>query len=332
MNALFSRISPPYRLPAFLAAFLSLVLGVSVLVLGGQRWGGWFGGPAVLEEEEVEEIPPSVREERRAAVLESGGGVFAPEEKVATVGLETLYGCDLNYHLLLTDPVFLDRAEVPAGEDLERLWDEVLTESIILQEAAREGFITLSARAFDTKEKDYPTRNRLYEEARTALVALVEERITVEGIFIYFDNQAVPEMGVGRARVVTREKMDGLHERLVRGELTFEQAASLIRKDESLSAIDPIWGANAYALFADRNRTLPLGGEENRENSALVWGLSEGEVSPVLLGKEAGNPGEEANEAYWVVYRVKSRRQALGIPWPQWLAARKAEYEIEKFL
>lgn len=312
-------------------AVLLIIIGLIVLELGAVGFW-WFSSK---KKEKIPQLPPTplpspARIFDVSEILKPGKGQIGQDEKIAKVGKETLFGSDFNYELLLYFPTGAGQPSL-SQEIKNKVLAQLIEKSIVLQSAEKRGLIKLSDEAFNNSNKDFVSRNTIYEEAKEKLIEEVEDKISVGGIFMFFYNQQIPAMGIEQAKELTRTKMEGLHKDLVAGKSTLEQAAKKISEDKSLEEIDPIYYANAYAEFMDRNRASPIGGAVNQENNDLIWELKKGEFSPILLGWETGNE-PQPNGAYWAIFQVLDKKKGEAGTFLEWLEKEKENYEIEKFI
>ena len=310
---------------------ISIIIGLIVLeIIGVGFW--WFSSKK--REEKPQQLPTPLPSPTRlfdvGEILKPGKGRIGQEEKIAQVGKETLYGSDFNYELAVFFPKEAKKSALKK-EIKDRVLEKLIEKSIVLQSAEERGLIELTEEAFNNPYKDFVLRNGLYEEAKAKLTDEVVERISVAGIFMFFYNQKIPAMGLEKAKELTRAKMETLYEDLLAGKITLQEAAKKISEDKSLAEIDPIYYANAYAEFIDRNRASPIGGAVNQKNNDLIWELERGEFSPILLGLEPGNE-PQPNEAYWAIFQILDKKEGEAGTFWEWIEKEKEHYEIKKFV
>ncbi len=241
----------------------------------------------------------------------------------AIIGQDSFSRNDLNYLSGLHLPEKQD--STLTSEETTRLEELALERSVVIQEARKKGLIDFDEEIFKP-DKNWQEYNQIYEKAKEAIISQ-EEKISVAGIFLYFYNQFPPQMGVGAAKELTRKKMEGLKEKLVGGEITLKQAAQIIASDTSLSEIDPIYYANAYAEFNNRSKIGQIVGGITDHDNNLLWSLRVGQYSPLILGSETGNQ-EGPNEAYWAIFQVNSKT-GTEKPYLEWLEEAKRKYAAQ---
>lgn len=248
-------------------------------------------------------------------------GFFTPlVNQVYAIGEDRYSGNDISY----VKDAFV--AGTPADIEAEKKVKSIITEkTIVIQEAAKLGYIQIDPKLMDPN-KDWPSYNQTYEDAKKSLLDHIEQ-MTVEGIYIYFNNDNPPEgMSVVRAKSITYTKINDLRNRMVQGEITLQQAADEIRSDTFLASIDEIFQSNAYAVLKNRYRNPQVDQGLKSSDNDLLWQLGVGEVSPVFLGFEKNVGDESLRESYWVVYKVSEKYGTLP-PYRQWLADKMHEYE-----
>lgn len=160
----------------------------------------------------------------------------------------------------------------------ERLMSLLEEESVVLQGAAEEGLIELESEFFNSPNKDYALRREKVEEAEALVQQNVVSFIAGERVEMWSYNTIAPEIGYEEAREIVEEKIIDLHERVVSGELTMEEAAKIVQKDNELEKIDINYQGNAYGTFAGTKED-PL--TVNESIDEILWELDEGEISDI---------------------------------------------------
>jgi len=255
---------------------------------------------------------------------------FEDDQKMAQIGEETVYGSDLNY--ILFTYFYSDYASPSAS--LNQLSDKLLAkaqeQSIILQEARKADFITLSTETFNSPNKSIFARSPLIATAEAKLRENTVSRINGESISIWFNNGSWPEpkMGYEAAKKVAREKIEALYTDLKSGKITFTQAADKILKDTSVATIDPAYKINTYYSWINRDTTSPIFNDPTINK--LAWQLKEGETSNILTV----NDFDKDNQPYEALFKVikinKKVENGFG-NFNDWLTAKRKQYEIKLF-
>lgn len=250
-------------------------------------------------------------------------GFFTPNSnQVYAVGEDRYSGNDISY----VKDTFA--ADTPADTKAQKQVESIIAEkTIVIQEAAKLGYIQIDPKLMDPN-KDWPSYNQAFEDAKRAILDHVEQ-ITVEGIYIYFNNDNPPEgMSVARAKSITYNKLKDLREKLLSAEINMQQAADVIRNDASLQTIDEIYQSNAYAVLKGRFKDQLVDPGLTDADNASLWDLSMGDISPVFIGFEKNVGDEQLREAYWVVYKVIDKHGTLP-PYRAWLQEKMNQYEAE---
>lgn len=269
-------------------------------------------------------ISPPVLPGRQEALTTKGK--FPQEEIVVKVGKENLYGRDLNYKLFIYFPEILGlEGEVPA-ETKEKILDQIIEDSILLQTGEEMELFELNETVFNHPDKNYPERNKLINLARDKLPSQVVDQIDGEAISIWFYNTEPPEMGVEEAKRITYAKMTKIYEDITGGEISLKEAGERIASDKELEKIDFAFKTNAYVTFAGVERGNPI--IHDPELVKILWTLKEGEISSILTGHDFGADGGPY-EAYFLVFKVNRRSFADFSSFEEWLKAERKNYEIE---
>lgn len=222
-----------------------------------------------------------------------------------SVGEETLYGCDLNALFIIYDADVYTSAEeiTPQNTVLNEVLDLLITDSGLLQEASKQGLITLDSTYYNSPTKDMVERFAQTATAREQIGDTFVKRIDFEVLSIYFFNEQEPEIGEAAAKEAALAKMQVLYDRLNSGEITMEEAGDEIIADEikgdttgvSLSALDRLYKENAYMKvegyeFDGRIFTDVVYDEELKS-------LGEGQMSTIRTAKDFQFTAEEFEEA-----------------------------------
>lgn len=254
---------------------------------------------------------------------------FPPEEAVAQVGKETLYGQDLNYKLKIYFPAVLSVAEDVSEEIKEKVLEQVIEDSMILQTGEEMKLVSLDPSVFNNSNKNYPERNKLINKARKELPSKVVDQINGESISIWFYNVEPPAMGVEEAKAITYMKMVKAYRDIKSGKISLKEAGDIIASDKELEEIDFAYKSNAHSTFTNVERDAPI--FHDPELNKVLWTLKEGEISPILTGRDfmANN---KAYDAYFVVLEVNRRNFAGFSSFEEWFQAEKDDYAIEILL
>ncbi len=253
----------------------------------------------------------------------------ARDDIVMKVGNENIYQGDIEYNLRIFHPQATGSATAREAA-IRDIQEKIVIESIILQEGEKMKFTTLSAKVYNSPEKDIVERNKLIDSLKTKISNAVVNKISGESISIWFHNQSYPEpkMGYEKARQVAKEKIDAIYADLVAKKITFNDAAKKIFFDTSLRDVDPNYEANAYFKFENRPESSPLFVNPKTHQAALS--LKEGETSPVLTitDKKNDSTGQEYEAFFRIIHIVKKTGDGYaGLE--DWYKAKKQSYAVK---
>lgn len=222
------------------------------------------------------------------------------------VGQESLYGCDLNVAFFIQDfPNYSKGSAIgPQDPALNKVLDELITQSGILQKAGELKIITLDNTYFNTANKNYKTRLQNIETARAQIGDKFVKKIDFEILTIYFHNQVPPtSVSVEAAKAAAEKKMTLLYAKVNSGELTMEQAGELIKQDRipgddtgvALKDLTDLYQILAYRkVVGHKFEYDPF---IDRDLSLEIKSLGEGQMSTVKLFKDRKFTPEEFEAA-----------------------------------
>lgn len=234
------------HMDGFLAKkWLFIISGLVVLGSIGFWWyRGYLAGKTVSID--LKKVAPIAR----FSPLPSST-LIDPQQKIATVGKETLYGADYNYQL---ENYF--RNETGQGnksDDLKKaVLDKLASESALLQYGLANKMIPPSivgANYWNSPEKDQLLRQSKLRDVKQAIESL-ESIVNGEMISVWWHNGATPKMGIEAAEAAAKRWISQLRSDIVAKKLTFEQAAEQIRNNQDWASVDPLYKINAYQRFA----------------------------------------------------------------------------------
>lgn len=246
-------------------------------------------------------------------------GDKAPEPGViAKVGEELIYGKDLNYELAYGP-------KNPDREMRQLLFDKVIVDSMILQEARKRGMVQLDDSVYNNNKKNNKKRVDLVARIKQDVAA---DAAKIEGavISVWFYNEIAPDMGYQKAKQYTLEKITAVHEQVKNGKLTMKQAANELRKDAELAKADPAYATNAYFEFSsneDEKITF------SPEFDAIIRNLQEGVVSDVVTVQDQPADQEKPLDAVHMFAKVDKKIQSSDISsLDSWITELKQSYEV----
>lgn len=271
----------------------------------------------------------AVNREARKNALEEKGGKVPQGNAVATAGKETLYGQDLNYELLSYNPqVFDTNNPIPADIRVSAM-NKIINQSLMLQIAESKNIVKLDESFFNNPKKDYRKRNEALTKAQGELIKQVENRMTVAGIFLYFNNPVEGKSIPADAKEKTKQKIESMRADILAKKITIEEAGKKLALDKELQEIDPGLKANAYGKYPDISKRIPLKGGENKVINDAVWSLKKGEVSQVLLGVRINDETQKTEEAFWAVFQIKDRTGGASDSFDEWFTNEKKNYTVQ---
>jgi len=218
---------------------------------------------------------------------------------VLKIGDETLYGNDLNYLALFYNfDDYVASKPIPTDK-LNKIVDEAISDSVIIQQAIKQNLLTSSAEFFDNSNKNYTLRNEKINLAKAALSDKLVEKISGEAISIWFNNDIVP-VSVQTGKDLALKKMQDLQQKIKSGQMTMAQAGETIKKDTEIGKkIDPAYANNAYDTFTNIEKGSGPFSLDNLNEEA--WSLGDGQMSDVVIGKAASSSGEMVEDLYMII-------------------------------
>ena len=249
---------------------------------------------------------------------------FESGNVVMTVGEERIFTDDFNYELFVFhNPDFVSGDDM-SDDLLLAVANNLIDQSAALQEGEEEGTVRLYVDFYDTEEKDYEMRNQTYTQVQESVGSTSVFEMTGEVISAWFYNMEPPEMGIEDAREYTEELITDLHARIESGEITMEEAGNMIKDDPVMKDIDPGLEGNAYAPFSILGDAQTFTDPELQKE---IISLSEGELSPVLVGRDRS---DDWYDAYFMVVLVEEKQDGLG-GFDEWIAQARSQREVVVF-
>ena len=203
--------------------------------------------------------------------------------------------------------------------------DIIYRQASALQEAKREGIVTYERTLLDP-DKDWMEYNQKVQEIQAKFID-DEARITLGGLILYFHNQGEPAMGVEVAKKITLEKMQNYRQRILSGEIDFEDAHQEIVEDTSQSEVDESYLLHPVSLLQNKRRSEDLFSNLLDAEEDLLWSLKKGEISPVIKGYQKERADLDPREAFWAVYTVLDK-SGEGGNYEGWVDSIIGHYEL----
>lgn len=239
---------------------------------------------------------------------------------IAKVGEELIYNSDLTR----------EAAAMPNSDDptvVSQMFEKLVADSVTLQGAAKEGFITLDGSTYNSANKDYSKRIALVATAKKALEDNADG-YTGAVVSIWFNNQRPGEVGYAQGKQIAFNKITQIHNQVKAGTMTMLQASDAIVNDESLAKVDPAYKVNSYEPFV-ANAKAPA--TFMPEFNAMLSKLKAGEVSALYLGKAEDENGRVL-ESLYIFGKVDKVLTNRGYKdYADWFNKNKSKYEVIRY-
>lgn len=253
--------------------------------------------------------------------------IFTPNQKIARIGEETIYGADLNRIINAKYPKDTI-AKAPPEEIKKRSLDDTAEESILLQEEKKLGNIDLVSPVFDSENKNFILRNKLVGDIKTKRIA-AEEKISGAFISIWYHNVRLPSITLTQSQELAMTKISRIYDSLKSGKITFEAAGRQIKNDTALSKIDKNYRGNAYYEFSDKSPSEEVFVYPDLQN--ILWSLDSGEMSAVIQHPQGDVPLGQQEEEFYGIIKVTNRINKGAGSYEDWIEKTKKSYEIQVY-
>lgn len=249
--------------------------------------------------------------------------LFPPEQKVAKVGEEIIYGKDLND--IINKRYAVDIVDRLGEEEVKkRVLSDAWQDSILIQENIKKG-VQLPSSIFNNPDKNSVLRQKMIDDFK-AKQKENEEKISGAFISVWYHNVRLPSIPLTDAKELARQKITRVYNELKAGRMTFQQAGETLRNDTSLAQIDKSYTGNAYFEFNDHPKTQKSIVYEPLENQ--LWQLASGEMSEIIQYPDANIPlGTSEEEFFGLIKVYKHTNQGNG-SYQDWLKAEKEKYAL----
>lgn len=252
--------------------------------------------------------------------------LFPPEQKIAKVGKETIYGNDLNYIINkryavdIVTRVGIDEVKKRALEDAEQ-------DSILLQEGSKAS-AELSPSIFNNPNKNNDIRQKIVDEFKSKQLEN-EEKISGALISVWYHNVRLPSMPITEAKEFALQKITKIYNDLTGGRITFPQAGEILKNDTSLSQIDKSYTGNAYFEFNDHPKSQKSIVYDELENR--LWQLDEGQMSEIIQYPDPSIPLGSKEEEFFSIIKAYKRTNKGNGSYDDWLKGEKQKYATSVF-
>lgn len=240
-----------------------------------------------------------------------------PRRVIVRVGAERIYNQDLTKETeSYPDP---DKKKIR-----QFLLAKLVTDSIILQAGAKNGFISLQKNIFNSSDKNYTLRLQAVAKVKKEITSHID---SVEGtaVAMFFINGSPGPLGYQKAWDIVKNKITSLYNRVKTKQITIEQASAEIKNDNSLFQIDKAYKTNASFDFqATKEKPATRVDALNAE----LWNLPEGAFSKLYLGYGLNPQNNKAVPSYYIFAKVKKRVQSKIPSFDTWLSKERKNYAV----
>jgi len=253
--------------------------------------------------------------------------LFPPEQKIAQVGEEIIYGKDANYIVNkryavdIVTRIGIDEVKKRALEDAEQ-------DSILLQEGSKASETELSPSIFNNPNKNNDIRQKIVDDFKSKQLEN-EEKISGALISVWYHNVRLPSIPLAEAKTLASQKITKIYNDLKAGRITFPQAGDILKNDTSLSKIDISYKDNAYFEFNDHPKSQKSIVYDELEKR--LWQLDEGQMSEIIQYPDPSIPlGSNEEEFFGIIKVYKLTNKGNG-SYSDWLNGEKQKYAISVF-
>lgn len=235
------------------------------------------------------------------------------------VGEEAIYQADFEQETKMYPSVITSEIEAALQEKLQ-------DDSILLQEAGKQGLLVLESSFYNSPTKDYQTRLEKVALARNQLLNDNLQAQEGELVAIWFYNTEPAPMGYEAGKKVAFQKISALHKQVSTGEITMKEAGERIASDTSLAQVDPAYKTNAYDSFA-----LVPGKKVVFEDTAdqIIRTTKPGELTDVLVISDTVGENNTAQEALYLFAKIGNTTTADPTAIDAWLETVRPNYAIK---
>lgn len=249
--------------------------------------------------------------------------IFNPTTPVIKVGEETIYGNLLND---LASQVIAETPIISTDNLMAEVKEQAKTQSAIIQGGIKENLVPnsqITPGVFNSAT--------VSSEERTNLVNQITKEVTsnqpvsgIELISTWYYNTKPPSIPQNEATTYAKNLITRLRADLLSNKLTFQQAADVIRNDQTMPKIDPSYKGNSYLKQeVSLNSTNVVLGDKNIDS--FVRSSNPGTISGVIDSRpQSLQPG---SQAYFVVVKVNSKDNQDSTSFSNWLSQQLSDYQ-----
>ena len=241
------------------------------------------------------------------------------------VGEEYIYRTTFDEMLIKLPPSAMVSEDTPENKKM-RLSEKIIKNSITLQQAKKEGLMQLDSSFYNSKSIDYAKRVGV---VNTVIKDLNDSSYDIEGsiIAIWFANVKVGKLGLVEGKKLAYETIKPLYDSIKAGEMTMEEAAEIIKANEKLFNIDPVYQGNAHHIFKQRKgERITFSLDFDNE----IRSLDVGKMTGLNLIKDSVDD-EGYIEAVYMFAKVDKKKDTKYVDYNDWFEQNKNNYEVTRY-
>ena len=241
------------------------------------------------------------------------------------VGEEYIYRTTFDEMLIKLPPSAMVSEDTPENKKM-RLSEKIIKNSITLQQAKKEGLMQLDSSFYNSKSIDYDKR---IDSINSIIINLNDSSYDIEGsiIAIWFANVKVGKLGLVEGKKLAYETIKPLYDSIKAGEMTMEEAAEIIKANEKLFNIDPVYQGNAHHIFKQRKgERITFSLDFDNE----IRSLDVGKMTGLNLIKDSVDD-EGYIEAVYMFAKVDKKKDTKYVDYNDWFEQNKNNYEVTRY-
>jgi len=241
------------------------------------------------------------------------------------VGEEYIYRTTFDEMLIKLPPSAMVSEDTPENKKM-RLSEKIIKNSITLQQAKKEELMQLDSNFYNSKSIDYAKRVGV---VNTVIKDLNDSSYDIEGsiIAIWFANVKVGKLGLVEGKKLAYETIKPLYDSIKAGEMTMEEAAEIIKANEKLFNIDPVYQGNAHHIFKQRKgERITFSLDFDNE----IRSLDVGKMTGLNLIKDSVDD-EGYIEAVYMFAKVDKKKDTKYVDYNDWFEQNKNNYEVTRY-
>jgi hypothetical protein len=239
---------------------------------------------------------------------------------IALIGEENIYQSDLDTEIKYFPT---NITEVEGVSTKQYLLNKIIEDSILLQESGQ----VLSNNIYNSPTKDYLERTKQTQELKDLRVSAIENlKVGISGdlITVWYLNMIQSPYGEAEAKIMAFSKITEIHNKIQEGELSIEQAAQVLKGDNSWSKIDPSYIGNTRYEFKLTEDPFTYAYIKPVEFLEDIRETREGEVTEIYEIEL------NSNEKYFIFAHIDKIIKESGIvSYSNWVEQVKNKYSIK---